>query len=61
MDPTAIVSALIGAGPFGLVAAIFLFLYLREDKRNEELTDKIMTLATSMTGTMKDLDRKSVV
>lgn len=56
MDPfSALTTALIGAGPFGLCAAIFLFLYIREDRRNEELTDKIITLATSTTSTMKDL------
>lgn len=56
MDPMSqIMTALIGAGPMGLVAGIIFFLYLREDKRNEVLTDKLLALASSMTGTMKDL------
>lgn len=55
MDPTAIISALVGAGPFGLMAAICFFLYLREDKRNDELTDKLISLTTGTVSTMKDL------
>lgn len=56
MDPISqLIAALIGAGPMGIVAGVFFFLYLRKEKRCEELTDKIMALATGMTGTMKDL------
>lgn len=56
MDPVSqLVSALIGMGTGGIVGAIFFFLYLREDKRNEELTDKLLTLTASVTSTAKDL------
>lgn len=56
MDPVAqIISSLVGLGTGGIIGAIFLVLYLREDKRNEELTDKLLTLTANVTATAKDL------
>jgi gas vesicle protein len=56
MDPVSqLVSALIGMGTGGIIGAIFFILYLREDKRNEELTEKLLTLTTNVVSTAKDL------
>ena len=56
MDPTsALTTALAAAGPFGLISAVLLFLYVRSDKRNQELTDKVIDMGTTMSNSLKDI------
>lgn len=57
MDPTAIVTGLLGAGPMGLVAGVCFFFYLRSEQRNRELVDKLLDLSVTTTTALKDLSR----
>ncbi len=57
MDPTAIVTALLGAGPMGMVAGICFFFYVRSEARNRELVEKLLDLSVTTASTLKDVTR----
>lgn len=55
MDIGAITSTLLGAGPFGIMSAVALFLYWSERNRNQQIVDKLIDLSTNTTSTLKDI------
>jgi hypothetical protein len=55
IDPTAILQGFIASGPLGLAAAVFLYLYLRSDQRNQALTDKLLEVSVDTVSALKDV------
>lgn len=55
MDIASITNNLLGAGPFGIMSAVALFLYLSERNRNQQVVDKLIDLSANTTSALKDI------
>lgn len=55
MDIAGITNTLLGAGPFGIMSAVALFLYWNERNRNQQIVDKLIDLSTNTTATLRDI------
>lgn len=52
---SALGTALVGAGPFGIMSALLFVLYYRTDQRNAEMTAKLIDLSTNTASSLRDL------